>query len=149
MDADVFPRSRHVLSTLELLVHIQNEEEMLSMFSTALDADIGFGRCYLFYQIKLVLINCMYKYCTFLPQCNELFLKVAHGFKWLYSSVRKVIFQFMLHYSFREKKSLSKFFKTPAPHKLFSRAFVLKIFEKYLGRSSILWKLHVCNLELY
>ena len=45
MDADVFPRSRHVLSTLELLVHIQNEEEVLSMFSTALDADIGFGRC--------------------------------------------------------------------------------------------------------
>ena len=45
MDADVFPRSRHVLFTLELLIHIQNEEEMLYVFSTALVADIGFGRC--------------------------------------------------------------------------------------------------------
>ena len=30
---------------LELLIHIQNEEEMLYVFSTALVADIGFGRC--------------------------------------------------------------------------------------------------------
>ena len=70
--------------TLELLVHIQNEEEMLSMFSTALVADVGFGRCWLFYQIKLVLINCIYKYCTFLHHCNGLFLK---SFSWFWSFI--------------------------------------------------------------
>ena len=40
-----FPTVSTCSFTLELPVHIQNEEEMLSVFSTALVADVGFGRC--------------------------------------------------------------------------------------------------------
>ena len=58
-----------------------------------------------------MLINCIYKYkyCIFLHQCNGLFLKVSYLSAW------KVICQFMFCYSFREKQSLTVFFKTPVP----------------------------------
>ena len=104
-----FPTVSTCSFTLELPVHTQNEEEMLSVFSTTLVADVGFGRCQLFYQIKLVLINCIYNYCIFLHQCNGLFLKVSYLSAW------KVICQYMFCCSFREKQSLRMFFKTPVP----------------------------------
>ena len=40
-----FPTLSTCSFTSELSVHIQNEEEMLSVFSTALVADVGFGQC--------------------------------------------------------------------------------------------------------
>ena len=40
-----FPTVSTCSFTLELPIHIQNEEKMLSVFSTALVADVGFGRC--------------------------------------------------------------------------------------------------------
>ena len=40
-----FPTVSTCSFTLELPVHIQNEEEMLSVFSTALVADVYFGWC--------------------------------------------------------------------------------------------------------
>ena len=57
---------------IELPVHIQNEEEMLSVLSTALALD-GAN-----YSIKLnfVLINCIYKYCTFYIKVVGCFLKL-------------------------------------------------------------------------
>ena len=42
-----FPTVLKCSFTSELPVHIQNEEEMLSVFSTALVAGVGFGRFYL------------------------------------------------------------------------------------------------------
>ena len=98
-----------------------------------------------------MLINCIYKYCTLLHRCNWLLLKVAYGFKVSYWSGWKVICQFKFCYSFREKQSLMVgVLQTKLLfHKLLSWKFVFKIFEKYLGRSSILLKLHVCNVEFY
>ena len=40
-----FPTVSTCSFTLELPVPIQNEQEMLPVFSTALIADVGFGRC--------------------------------------------------------------------------------------------------------
>ena len=87
----MFSHGLDMFCYIELPVHIQNEEEMLSVFSTALALD-GAN-----YSIKLnfVLINCIAPFvqtrlqCTnkkiqilhFLHQSSALFLKVAHGFK--------------------------------------------------------------------
>ena len=121
---------------------------MLSVFSTALVADVGVGRCSLFYQIKLVLINCIYKYCTFLHKCIGCFLKLLMVLMFQ-TDQRETLFASLYFITVSERSSHWQCFSKPLSHKPSRWMFVLKIFEKYLRRSSILLKLHACNLELY
>ena len=122
--------------TLELKMKM-NEEEMLSVFSTALVADVGFGRCLLFYQIKLVLINSMYRFCSFLHRCNGLCLKVAHGLRFHFHQHGN-FFASLSFVTVSERSSHWRCSSKPLYHKLLSWTFVLKIYERHLGRSSII-----------
>ena len=144
-----FPTVSTCSFTLELYsAHIQNEKEMLSVFSAALVADVGFGRCYLFCQIKFMLINCIYKYCIFYINVLGCFLKLFMVLRFQTGQHEK-LFASLSFVIVSERSSHWRCSSKTLSHKLSSWTFLLKIFDTYLGRSSILLKLHVCNLDFY